>query len=65
LKQDKGHRGEWKAFVAALRNGRDSPIPLPEIVTTMLATFALEESRKSGQPVLVRGLESLGAKEEQ
>ena len=53
--QDKGHRGEWEAFVAALRTGGDSPIPLAEIVTTMLATFALEESRSSGQPVSVGG----------
>jgi predicted dehydrogenase len=65
LQQDKGHRGEWEAFVAALRSGRDSPIPLAEIVTTMLATFALEESRKSGQPVSVRGLESLLIEEEE
>src|SRR6202521_1539367 len=56
--QDKGHRGEWEAFVAALRIGGDSPIPLTEIVTTMLATFALEESRSSGQPVSVGGLQS-------
>jgi predicted dehydrogenase len=56
--QDKGHRGEWEVFVAALRDGGDSPLPLTEIVTTMLATFALEESRSSGQPVSVRGLQS-------
>ncbi len=58
LQQDKGHRGEWEAFVAALRTERDSPIPLAEIVTTMLATFALEESRSSGQPISVGGLQS-------
>src|SRR6266446_2599409 len=56
--QDKGHRGEWEAFVAALRAGGDSPLPLAEIVTTMLATFALEESRASGQPIPVGGLQS-------
>jgi len=58
LRQDKGHRGEWEAFVAALRTGGNSPLPLAEIVTTMLATFALEESRSSGQPVSVGGLQS-------
>src|SRR6202795_3257979 len=26
--QDKGHRGEWEAFVAAIRSGADSPLPL-------------------------------------
>jgi predicted dehydrogenase/threonine dehydrogenase-like Zn-dependent dehydrogenase len=56
LRQDKGHRGEWEAFAAAIRNGRESPIPFGEIVDTMLATFALEESRCSGQPVAVKGL---------
>jgi len=55
LRQDKGHRGEWEAFVAALRTSGDSPIPLAEIVTTMLATFALEKSRSSGQPISVGG----------
>ena len=56
LRQDKGHRGEWEAFVTALHAGTESPIPLSEIVTTMMATFASEESRSSGQPVSVRGL---------
>lgn len=56
-RQDKGHRGEWEAFVAALRTGGDCPLPLAEIVTTMLATFALEESRSSGQPISVGGLQ--------
>jgi predicted dehydrogenase/threonine dehydrogenase-like Zn-dependent dehydrogenase len=58
LRQDKGHRGEWSAFVSALRNGKESPIPLREVVNTMLATFALEESRSSGQPIRVTGLQS-------
>ncbi len=56
--QDKGHRGEWEAFITAVRTGGDSPLPLEEIVTTMLATFALEKSRSSGQPISVGGLQS-------
>jgi len=58
LRQDKGHRGEWEAFVGVLRNGGDSPIPCAEIVTTMMATFALEKSRSSGQPISVGELQS-------
>lgn len=54
LSQDKGHRSEWQAFVDAIRNGGTSPIPFSEIVATMLATFALEESRALGQPVAVK-----------
>ena len=37
LRQDKGHRGEFEAFVAAIQTGSVSPIPLREIVSTMLA----------------------------
>ncbi len=53
LRQDKGHRGECEAFVQAIQNGEESPIPFREIVSTMLATFALEESRCLGRSVEV------------
>jgi predicted dehydrogenase len=53
LRQDKGHRGEWEAFVTAIRTGAESPIQFREVVNTMLATFALEESRCLGKPVAV------------
>jgi predicted dehydrogenase/threonine dehydrogenase-like Zn-dependent dehydrogenase len=51
LRQDKGHRGEWEAFTAVVRTGGDSPLALSEIVSTMMATFALEQSRCVGQAV--------------
>jgi predicted dehydrogenase/threonine dehydrogenase-like Zn-dependent dehydrogenase len=54
LRQDKGLRGEWEAFVAAIQDGADSPVPFHEIVSATLATFALEESRGLGQPVAVK-----------
>jgi predicted dehydrogenase len=53
LRQDKGHRGEWQAFVTAIQTGDESPIPFREVVRTMLTTFALEESRCLGQPIAV------------
>jgi predicted dehydrogenase/threonine dehydrogenase-like Zn-dependent dehydrogenase len=56
LRQDKGHRGEWEAFVKAIQTGAESPIPLREVVTTMLTTFALEESRSAGKPVVTSEL---------
>jgi predicted dehydrogenase/threonine dehydrogenase-like Zn-dependent dehydrogenase len=56
LRQDKGHRGEWEAFVAAIRTGAEPPIPFCEVVNTMLATFALEESRCLGRAVTVKEL---------
>ncbi len=54
LRQNKGHRAECEAFVAAIRNGSPSPIPFREIVNSMLATFALEESRCLGKPVSIK-----------
>jgi predicted dehydrogenase len=53
LRQDKGHRGEWEAFAAAIRNGGQSPIPFHEIVATTLATLRIADSRSSGQPAAV------------
>ena len=53
LRQDKGHRGEWEAFATAIQTGAESPIPFRELVNTMLATFALEQSRCLGQPAAV------------
>ena len=56
LRQDKGHRGEWEAFTAAIKNATESPIPFREVVSTMMATFALEESRCLGRPIAVKEL---------
>ena len=53
LRQDKGHRGEWEAFATAIQTGAESPVPFREVVSTMLVTFALEQSRCLGQPVAV------------
>lgn len=53
LRQDKGHRGECAAFVSAIQSGTDSPIPFREIISTMRATLALEQSRSLGRPVAV------------
>jgi predicted dehydrogenase/NADPH:quinone reductase-like Zn-dependent oxidoreductase len=53
VRQDKGHRGEWQAFINAIQTGAESPIPFHEIASTMRATFALEESRCLGQPIAV------------
>jgi predicted dehydrogenase/threonine dehydrogenase-like Zn-dependent dehydrogenase len=52
-RQDKGHRGEWQAFVDCLRSGAPEPIPFNSIVATTLATFCIVKSRASGQPVVV------------
>ncbi len=51
FRQDKGHRGEWQAFVNAVLNGGQSPIPFEDIVTNTLATFAAAASRSTGKAV--------------
>jgi predicted dehydrogenase/threonine dehydrogenase-like Zn-dependent dehydrogenase len=56
LRQDKGHRGELAAFVTAIQNGLESPTPFRDLTSTMLTTFALEESRCIGRPVSVKDL---------
>jgi predicted dehydrogenase/threonine dehydrogenase-like Zn-dependent dehydrogenase len=57
LRQDKGHRGEWESFIKAIQAGTESPIPFHEVVATMQATFALEESRCLGQPIAMPSAE--------
>jgi len=53
LRQDKGHRGEWKAFSDAVRIGGEAPISFDEVVASTLATLRAVESLSSGQPVAV------------
>jgi predicted dehydrogenase len=51
LVQDKGFDEEVAAFMAALRGGGVAPIPIESLVATTLATFAIEESLRTGSPV--------------
>jgi predicted dehydrogenase len=53
LKQDKGHRGEWEAFVDHLRKGAAVPIPLREIFAVTGAAFAVQESLREMRPVKI------------
>jgi predicted dehydrogenase len=54
LRQDKGHRGEWEAFVAAVRQGGHRlPIPLDEIVASTLATYRILDALRTGAPTVV------------
>lgn len=53
LRTSKGHHEQWEALVAAVQTGKESPIPLDEIIATHLATFAAVESIHSGQPVAI------------
>ena len=53
LKQDKGHQGELDAFVTAVVENTDAPVPEAEIVETSLATIAVVESLRTGSVVLL------------
>jgi predicted dehydrogenase len=51
LSQDKGQRGEVKAFLNAVLECKQPPIPLGEIFSTSLVTFGILESMRTGQSV--------------
>ena len=51
--QDKGHRAELQAFVAALRTGGPAPVPFAESWAATAATLAAAESLRTGLPVRV------------
>lgn len=50
LTQDKGHIGEWRAFVGAVQGGHGLPISREELIATSLTTFAIRDSLSDGQP---------------
>jgi len=54
-RQDKGHRGEWAAFVQAVQRQSQVPIPFEELVCSMLATLRLDESALTGKRLAVSG----------
>jgi len=53
LSVDRGHRGEIEALVAAIRQNRPAPVAFEEYVVATLSTFAIEDSLRRGEPVLV------------
>jgi polar amino acid transport system substrate-binding protein len=53
LSVDRGHRGEVEALLSAIRTGGPAPVAFEEYVYTTLATFAIEKSLRSTQPVAV------------
>ncbi len=57
--RDKGHHGEMLAWVEALRSGQSEPVPFTHAVTATRATFAVQQSLSSGQPVSLPVLDTL------
>jgi len=52
--QDKGHKAEMHAFIAALRGKTAPPILLEQIVGSTLATLRLQNSCQTGQSLRVQ-----------
>ena len=53
LRQDKGHRGIWEAFAAAVAAGGPPPIPPEQVFGVTRATFAAVRSLRIGAKVEV------------
>jgi predicted dehydrogenase len=53
LRQDKGHRAEWEAFMRAVLADEPPPIPYAQIFSGMRATFAAVEALRGGREVAV------------
>lgn len=51
LQQDKGHRGEWQAFIRAIRAGGPAPIPYEHLIGVSLASFAAVRALRNSEPV--------------
>ncbi|MGH9515483.1 MAG: bi-domain-containing oxidoreductase [Terriglobales bacterium] len=48
LRQDKGHKSEWRAFSDCIASGVQAPIAFEEIVTSTLTTIRIAGSLRSG-----------------
>jgi predicted dehydrogenase len=54
LRQDKGHRGEWRAFIQAVIGGGAPLIPYDDLFGVTRATFAAVEALRSGETLKVQ-----------
>ncbi|HNS38109.1 MAG TPA: bi-domain-containing oxidoreductase [Anaerolineaceae bacterium] len=48
LRQDKGHRAGWEAFLRSLKPGSTAPIPLVDLFAVTRTTFAAMDSLRTG-----------------
>lgn len=51
LRQDKGHRGLWKAFAKAIREGGEPPIPYGELRAVSRAIIDASEALRTGRAI--------------
>jgi predicted dehydrogenase len=60
-RQDKGHRGEWAAFVQSVLRQNAAPIPFEELVCSTLATLHIDQSVATGKRLSVDTADFLDA----
>jgi predicted dehydrogenase len=53
LRQDKGHRAEWEAFIHAILRGGPPPIPYAHLLGVSRAAFAALDALRSGENVAI------------
>ncbi len=53
LRQDKGHRGEWQAFIKAVTETGTPPIPYSHLIGVTQASFAAVQALAQGKKVLI------------
>jgi predicted dehydrogenase len=51
--RDKGHRREVELTAAAMKEGKEAPIPLAELIEVTEATFAIEEAIRTQRTVYI------------
>jgi predicted dehydrogenase/threonine dehydrogenase-like Zn-dependent dehydrogenase len=56
FRQDKGHQGEWEAFVNAILTTQEPPIPYDHLFAVTRATFAAVQALRSGESVSITTL---------
>ena len=54
--QDKGHQAAWQAFVNAIKNGSQSPIPYTEIWQVTMTSFAAVQSLREEKTIAINPL---------
>ncbi len=53
LRQDKGHRDAWRAFLTAVQTDQQPPIPYEQMIGVTQASFAAVDSLRSGERVTI------------
>jgi predicted dehydrogenase len=53
LRQDKGHRAAWQAFLTAVQTDKQPPIPYEQLIGVTQASFAAVDSLRSGARVVI------------